>query len=590
MKQVNSITDNQQKILNEIVDYIRTEQRSPTTRELQERLGIKSPRSVAQYLEALERAGYIRRGHGARNIHVLTSSAQFQKEKDGLDPKCKKSPGTPPVAFISYSHDSPEHKQWVEKLATRLREAGVNAVLDKWHLEPGSDVTLFMEKGVRDADRVLVVCTDAYIRKAEAGIGGVGFERLIVTAELIEDIGTTKFIPVVKDTTGTKKTPSFLATRFRIETKNNEISNEDFQTLLRALHNLSPRQPPLGKNPFGGEQSNQLSETLPDIDISTGSPLEIYNTAVQLTRRVDLAGWHQLVKRTRGPVQQALLEWRVHVEKTQAGSEEWQKRVDRSLQCASPLFALALAGLESGRPEFSDQRGLFDDLYNIGGWSRAGLTSIVKLPTALGYFYHSLHGAMSTLMGNYDAALKLADIVVKVGEAGHYAPIHRHHGLMGWTSALNNSVSDSWTFLSEAADRWPWLQNIFSRTIEYRIGLTAYYILLSLNELVSDIAETQKYQIRAPFKGLPTDIPLCFATEAPEITEKAVSLLQSHPEMLQLVWERKGVKAKQVIDLWEGWIKASKNWVEKVYEDPFFDYLPHASLLMTFQGRVADRT
>lgn len=580
------LTENQQKFLSELEDYIRIEQRSPTTRELQDRLGLKSPRSVAQYLEALESTGHIRRGHGARNIQILSPSTQFQIATTGKE-SITKPAGVPPVVFISYSHDSPEHKQWVEALATRLRGAGVNTVLDKWHLEPGSDVTLFMEKGVREADRVLVICTDMYIRKAEAGIGGVGYERLIVTSELIEDIGTTKFIPVVKDIVGSKKTPSFLATRLRIETKNGQIEDGDFQLLVRTLHKLSPRQPPLGKNPFVLEQPQKSSESLPDINVDVADPLEIYKTAIQLTRHADLSGWRQLIKNIRGPVNQALLGWRGHIEKTQSGSTEWQERVDKALQCTAPLFAVALAGIESGRQEFSDQRALFDDLYNIGGWNRAGLMSIVKLPTALGYFYHSLHGAMCTLMGNYEVALKLVDIVVKVGEAGHYAPIHRHHGLMGWTSALNDHVSGAWKFLSEAADRWPWLQTVFGRTEDYRVGLTAYYILLSLNELVSDVAETQ---IKELPKDLHFDIPLCFVTEAPEITEKAVTLLQSHPEMLQVVWERKGVKAKQVVDLWGSWIEASKPWLRQVYNNPFFDYLPHSTLLMPFQDRATGRT
>src|SRR3989338_9138291 len=132
------LTEHQQKFLNEISDYIRTEQRSPTTRELQEKLNLKSPRSVAQDLETLETAGYIRRGRGARNIQLI-SAGKMEHRRDGTDTTLKSAISSPTV-FISYSHDSPEHKQWVEDLATRLRNSGVNAILDKWNLEPGSDV------------------------------------------------------------------------------------------------------------------------------------------------------------------------------------------------------------------------------------------------------------------------------------------------------------------------------------------------------------------------------------------------------------------------------------------------------------------
>ena len=45
-----------------------------------------------------------------------------------------------PNAFISYSHDSPEHKSWVLDLATRLRSSGVDAVIDQWDLRPSDDL------------------------------------------------------------------------------------------------------------------------------------------------------------------------------------------------------------------------------------------------------------------------------------------------------------------------------------------------------------------------------------------------------------------------------------------------------------------
>ena len=100
-----------------------------------------------------------------------------------------------PKVFISYSHDSPEHKQWVSELSTKLRHKGVDAILDQWDLRLGDDPTLFMEIGVRDSDRVLVICTDSYVGKANAGEGGVGYERMIVTAQLVQNLGTNKFNP-----------------------------------------------------------------------------------------------------------------------------------------------------------------------------------------------------------------------------------------------------------------------------------------------------------------------------------------------------------------------------------------------------------
>jgi hypothetical protein len=50
-----------------------------------------------------------------------------------------------PKVFISYSHDSQEHKKWVLDLATRLRNNGVDAIIDQWALRAGDDLPHFME-------------------------------------------------------------------------------------------------------------------------------------------------------------------------------------------------------------------------------------------------------------------------------------------------------------------------------------------------------------------------------------------------------------------------------------------------------------
>ena len=44
-----------------------------------------------------------------------------------------------PKVFISYSHDSPEHRRWVSELGAKLRHSGVDAILDQWDLGPGDD-------------------------------------------------------------------------------------------------------------------------------------------------------------------------------------------------------------------------------------------------------------------------------------------------------------------------------------------------------------------------------------------------------------------------------------------------------------------
>lgn len=57
-----------------------------------------------------------------------------------------------PTAFVSYSHDSREHRAWVLKLATELRSKGVDVTIDAWDLQPGADLPMFMEQRLPAAD------------------------------------------------------------------------------------------------------------------------------------------------------------------------------------------------------------------------------------------------------------------------------------------------------------------------------------------------------------------------------------------------------------------------------------------------------
>ena len=84
---------------------------------------------------------------------------------------------TPPRVFVSYSHDTEIHKNWVLGLATRLVANGVDVILDQWDLTLGCDLPRFMETGLTAAERVLAVCTEPYVEKANAGLGGVGYEK-----------------------------------------------------------------------------------------------------------------------------------------------------------------------------------------------------------------------------------------------------------------------------------------------------------------------------------------------------------------------------------------------------------------------------
>lgn len=158
---------------------------------------------------------------------------------------------TEPIVFISYSHDNDGHKDWVLQLATRLRSNGVNVILDRWNLKLGSDLASFMERDLSKSHRVICICSDTYVKKANEGKGGSGYEKQIMTAELIKDQNKNLIIPLIKNNVSEKKTPTFLGGRLYISFEDANLYETKYEELLRDLLDEPVLPiPPIGKNPF----------------------------------------------------------------------------------------------------------------------------------------------------------------------------------------------------------------------------------------------------------------------------------------------------------------------------------------------------
>ena len=90
-----------------------------------------------------------------------------------------------PITFISYSWDSSEHYAWVLKLSNYLINLGrVDVILEQHELSAGKNLIHFKEH-IEKADKVIVVMTPEYKRKAENRERGVGFEYTFRIAHLI---------------------------------------------------------------------------------------------------------------------------------------------------------------------------------------------------------------------------------------------------------------------------------------------------------------------------------------------------------------------------------------------------------------------
>jgi hypothetical protein len=198
---------------------------------------------------------------------------------------------TSPKVFISYSHDSEEHKAWVRSLATRLREDSVEVLLDYWEVKPGGLVDAFMEHGLKAADHVVIVCTENYVTKANTLKGGVGFERMIITAEVARNLETKKFIPLLRSGSP-DGLPDFLGNRMYLDFRNAGYAHDDphYDPLLRALLDMPNDRPPIGKNPFehGAKSSGVASAS----SVVTPAVMSAEQTGARMDAKEDDWNYH----------------------------------------------------------------------------------------------------------------------------------------------------------------------------------------------------------------------------------------------------------------------------------------------------------
>ncbi len=108
-----------------------------------------------------------------------------------------------PKVFISYSHDSPAHKDRVLALSNRLRAGGIECQIDQYEFSPPQGWPRWCTDQVKESDFVLVACTESYLRRFEGkevsgrGLGGT-WEGHVITQELYNAQGrNSKFIPIV---------------------------------------------------------------------------------------------------------------------------------------------------------------------------------------------------------------------------------------------------------------------------------------------------------------------------------------------------------------------------------------------------------
>jgi len=159
-----------------------------------------------------------------------------------------------PKVFISYSWSSPGHQALIRGWAEQLSGDGIDVVMDIYDLKEGQDKYAFMERMVTDptVSHVVIFSDKVYAEKADARKAGVGTESQIISKEVYDKVGQSKFIPIACEFSdqGEPYLPIFLKSRIWIDFSSPEAVNQNWERLLRAIYGRPVfEKPALGKPP-----------------------------------------------------------------------------------------------------------------------------------------------------------------------------------------------------------------------------------------------------------------------------------------------------------------------------------------------------
>jgi len=157
-----------------------------------------------------------------------------------------------PHVFVTYAHDSPEHKERVRLFAEFLHgRIGLEVHLDQWDDDERRDWSLWALKHLDTANFVIVIASPEYKRRAEGTAApdegrGSQFETARLRDRLTKDLGREikRVLPVVFPQQSVEDIPNFLnpysTTRYPIET----FTEEGVEDLLTAITGRARHQRP----------------------------------------------------------------------------------------------------------------------------------------------------------------------------------------------------------------------------------------------------------------------------------------------------------------------------------------------------------
>jgi len=493
-----------------------------------------------------------------------------------------------PIVFLSYSHDSRDHKRWCAKLAEKLRNKHVEVIFDQWDLEPGDDVPKFMERAVKSADRVVMVCSEPYVRKANDGKGGVGYEAMIVTSELVRDLGTRKFIPVIRQTSADTVVPHCVSSRLYIDFSDDDNFNEALEELVKTIHQVvSATKPPLGPYPYANLTipsqltiQRQTQADAPFVDY-TRNPSVAYQYASTRASAGDVIGWRRMMKALERQAATDLIAWRADNPTIPAATDrDFNALHDHAMQgvrCYAPFFAALVAGAESRQPEFCGQLGWIDEISKPPGWTpESGASYWHDIPELLLFIGHALVGSMLMESKASKEVYELSTTrLPRRWREREPKALFKDSSITGWPNAMRHTCTVAWSFLLKQADEG-WIAEAFGSPEHFKSALCAYYQYLSFLNFVSLSA---KGNIESGELEWAVTVPLNFCQVEREVAQRGYRTFLGHREYLLHVLAENGLESSEKLkNHWNLWLTECGRWLGSVFKWHFHFEVPQSSL------------
>ena len=196
--------------------------------------GLQSEKVVA----ALKRGFEEKAAAGA----CLTISVLYNDIYERLRSNRRRITGRDPCAtrvFISHTSRTSAEEEWVKCLALYLIDKGIQVRLDKFHLRRGMDLPQWMCNELALADRVVIVCNEAYKAKADGRLGGVGWETMIIQGDIAsQPPDSTKYQVIVRSEALDAGLPLYLKTRYAFHARPSDGTDSFREELVKELLGL----------------------------------------------------------------------------------------------------------------------------------------------------------------------------------------------------------------------------------------------------------------------------------------------------------------------------------------------------------------